>query len=79
MIVRRTKEQSRISPSIQLSVCSFVYIDAKIIGAENHHTTREAILTIISGDSFMQLSIIRTALCIGTGVGVPLANISKII
>lgn len=52
-IVRRTDEDPRISPSIQLSVRSFVYKDAKSIGAENHHTTREAVLTIIVNDCFM--------------------------
>lgn len=72
-------EQPKTSPPIQLSVRSFVYKDAKIIGAENHHTTWEAILTIIADDCLMQLYIIRTSLSIGTGMGVPLANVSKII
>ena len=74
-----SEKQLKISPIIQLSVRSFVYKDAKIIGAENHHTTRETILTIIVYDCSMQLYIIRTSLSIGTGVGVPLANVSKII
>ena len=34
---------------------------------------------IIADDCFMQLYDIRTSLSIGTGVGMPLANVSKII
>lgn len=68
-----------MSPRIRLSVRSFVYIDAKSIGAENHHTTWKAIFTIIVDNCFVQLYIILTSLSIGTGVGVPLANVSKII
>ena len=67
------------TPACVQSARSFIYKDAKIIGAENHHTTREAILTIIVDNCFMQLYIVRTSLSIGTGVGVPLANVSKIV
>lgn len=49
----QTPKQSKTSLPIQLSVRSFVYKDAKIIGAENHHTTWEAILTIIADDCLM--------------------------
>ena len=72
-IVRRAdgavqEKLSKISPPIQLSVRSFVYKDAKIIGAENHHTAWETIFTIITDDCFVQLYIIRTSLSIGTGM-----------